>query len=1189
MRSIRGSWRRRRPATLSRPPGRERQLEDADRARATGVCRPRWWSRDPRIAALLALAGVAAYEVPMPAAVTGQFAGGALSITLQNDDQLVIECVATKVWLNGAPFLPDLPCVQVQRVNITGGAGDNVIDVSSLNAALFPNLTATTVDGGAGHDTLTATGITSVVLTDTRLESTGEAPETLIAIERASLTGGGGNDKIDATAFSGSVILNGGAGNDVLLGTASPDVISGGTGNDTITAGGGADSILGNDGHDRLNGGDGDDTIQGGLGDDAIDGGPGRNLVREVAAPSDTTPVNYTVTTSAMTGFGADTLTGVADVTVIGNGGPNVIDFSAFAGGSTRAFGQGGNDLIRLPTRASLLSAIRTADGGAGNDTIVGGAGDESLAGGTGNDSVDGAGGTNTLTEVGPGGFTLTPLDLSSYTLSGSGTDFFTRIHHLSLEGGVDNDIIDASAFRGPVTLIGGEGNDVLRGTPFDDQFFAQGADTCVGGSGTDYVFIDVVDTATIVQLTDQAATVDGVATRLENIETADVFAVDAIGALRVDASAFTGSVRLFGGLRNDTLIGGKGKDYLYGGAGNDVIDGGPDFDHIQVFLPSAGPGPVKPEELPRATATSNTLTGQGTDTFTNIEAAYVEGSNDGDLFDASAFPGVVVALGNGGDDTLIGGPADDQLYGMDGNDSLIGGRGADLLDGGSGVNTLLGGDGNDFFTVQASARNSIDAGSGEDVLNVNREGQTVEENATGLAANGQQIVTFVGKPELIAYDGAGGSRTYQAAEGATGAFFDLDLAIANPNLDAVQADITFQRPDGTRIQQLLTMAPQSRTTIAVDGVPGLESTPVASVVRVPGGQPLLVERTMRWDASGYGAHGTRAADLPSQRWYFAEGSQGFFDTFVLLGNSNAVAAPVTVRFVRESGAVTTRQFTIPPFGRLTVWAGSIPELVGQSFAIDLVSAIPVFAERAMYFGASRFWEGGHATLGSRATSRSWYHAEGATGSFFDTYLLVYNPQEVPAVVTFTFLLESGQRVTRTKVVAPTSRLTINVESEDPQLANAAVATLVFSDVPIVSERSMYWPGTPATWHEAHNDMGGEAAGVRWGVAEGRVGGPAQHDTYLLIANPSDIDAANVTITFLRTSGAPLTRTFTVAAGARFNVRVASLVPELIDQSFGAVVTSTNGIPIVVERSMYWNAGGLTWAAGTNAGAVRLQ
>jgi hypothetical protein len=62
-----------------------------------------------------------------------------------------------------------------------------------------------------------------------------------------------------------------------------------------------------------------------------------------------------------------------------------------------------------------------------------------------------------------------------------------------------------------------------------------------------------------------------------------------------------------------------------------------------------------------------------------------------------------------------------------------------------------------------------------------------------------------------------------------------------------------------------------------------------------------------------------------------------------------------------------------------------------------------------------------------------------------------------------------------------------------------------------------------------------------------------------------------------------------VPAASRYTVGLTgaeSLVPELIDESFGTVIASTQ--PIVVERSLYSNANGVIWAAGTNATGTPL-
>lgn len=258
---------------------------------------------------------------------------------------------------------------------------------------------------------------------------------------------------------------------------------------------------------------------------------------------------------------------------------------------------------------------------------------------------------------------------------------------------------------------------------------------------------------------------------------------------------------------------------------------------------------------------------------------------------------------------------------------------------------------------------------------------------------------------------------------------------------------------------------------------------------------------------------------------------------------------------------------------------------MGKSFSIVVDSDAPIIAERAMYFGP--LWEGGHASAGASEAARSWFHAEGATGSYFDTYILIGNPNTVPANVKLTFLRSDGATITKSKTVPANARLTVNVEREDPALANTAVSTTVTSDVPVISERSMFWPGGFTTWTEAHNSFGVTATGTRWGLAEGRVGTEKSFQTYILLANPATT-AAQVRITYMRARGAPIVKTYAVDRTSRFNVHVNSMVPELADETFGAVIEVTNSVAIVVERAMYWNARGLVWAGGTNATAVRL-
>ena len=486
------------------------------------------------------------------------------------------------------------------------------------------------------------------------------------------------------------------------------------------------------------------------------------------------------------------------------------------------------------------------------------------------------------------------------------------------------------------------------------------------------------------------------------------------------------------------------------------------------------------------------------------------------------------------------------------------------------------------FLTVTSGA-----TGTGSGTV-----GYSAAANGTASARSG--TLTIAGQTLTVNQAAAAPtSFTYYLAEGATGPFFDLELALANPNSAAATVAIQYLKEGGSTENQALTLGAQSRQTILVDSLTGLTNTAVSSVVT--SNLPIAVERTMTWDTTFYGAHTEKATPGTNTTWYFAEGSeQGLFDTYLLLANPQNAANRATVQFLIEGGSPITKIYNLLPTSRTNVFAGDVEEpagtkvLLNKAFGIVVTFDQPGVAERAMYFGATPFWNGGHESAGVNAPSTSWFHAEGATGAFFDTFILLSNPGATDATVTLRFLLDSGGTVTKTKTVPANARLTVNVESEDALLANAAMATQVTSTVPIVSERAMYWAQYP-NWYEAHNAFGVTATGLKWALAEGRVGGATSNETYILLANPGTT-AATVTVTYLREGGlAPITQTYPVAATSRFNI-YANTVPGLgAGERFGALIEST--VPIAVERAVYGNSSsqpGVTWASGTDATATPL-
>jgi plastocyanin len=461
------------------------------------------------------------------------------------------------------------------------------------------------------------------------------------------------------------------------------------------------------------------------------------------------------------------------------------------------------------------------------------------------------------------------------------------------------------------------------------------------------------------------------------------------------------------------------------------------------------------------------------------------------------------------------------------------------------------------------------------------------------LMVNGQKfVITYRGgdgNDVMVVAAEEAPAPTYYLSEGSTGPFFDTDILIANPNSVIAPVTLTFSKEDGQQVTASRNVPAQGRLTVHLDQIQGLESTAVSTQVRSENRLPLVVERTMFWDQSYYAGSTGSSVAQPGPDWYFAEGSQGFFQTFVLVINPNPTPTDVTFTFFRENDTPVTKTVTVGAATRFTLDTGTVAGLINRSFGITVHGTQPIMAERSMYFGTTptRLWSGGTESAGVPAPSTHWFLAEGATGGFFDTFVELSNPQNSDAHVQFQYLLPTGETITVQKVVLAHERLTQNIETEDDiRLHNTAVSTVVTSDVPVVAERSMYWPGAAIPWGEGHDSFGVVEAGTTWGLAEGRIGGPLNFHTYILLANPQTT-AAHVTVTFVRETGAPVVKTYTVAATSRFNID-SSAITELHDENFGAIIQVTNNVPIIVERSMYWDSNGFSFSGGTNATGIAL-
>jgi cyclophilin family peptidyl-prolyl cis-trans isomerase len=514
-----------------------------------------------------------------------------------DDDLFEIDCS------NGPPVMPG-------GVVITGGSQQTADgDLLSLHTGSFLSVTHRFTDASSGTITLE---------TNAPISYSGLEPisDTLLANDRVFEFGNGddqvtvGDDSDNANGISrissiassgtvdfqmtpgGRIVIRGGNGNDqITAGDLDPTVstsltVSGDSGNDTIDAsamtdqvtllgGGGADKLVGGSNNDKLRGQGGSlDTLTGGPGNDTLDGGSGYDQVSE-SQDSD-----FTASNTELVGAGTDTLNDIQVLSLTGGASNNTFDGSAFTGrlflngrggqdtltggpGADRLFGGSGRDLIVGGNGGDALfgqggnmdtliggGGNDKLNGGIGHDSLVGGGGDDVLTGESGNDTIDGGDGTDRLYERSNVDMTLTDASLSG----GMGSDVLMSIESAYLKGGNSNNRLDASAFSGPVTLIGVGGADTLRGGAGNDMLNGRsGNDSITGGDGDD----------TLQGLRDNDVLNGGAGNDWLDGGTQD----DKL-------SGWTGDDELYGRSGNDTIVGGEGNDSLYGASGYDILQG---------------------------------------------------------------------------------------------------------------------------------------------------------------------------------------------------------------------------------------------------------------------------------------------------------------------------------------------------------------------------------------------------------------------------------------------------------------------------------------------------------------------------------------------------------------------------------------------------------------------------------------
>jgi len=459
---------------------------------------------------------------------------------------------------------------------------------------------------------------------------------------------------------------------------------------------------------------------------------------------------------------------------------------------------------------------------------------------------------------------------------------------------------------------------------------------------------------------------------------------------------------------------------------------------------------------------------------------------------------------------------------------------------------------------------------------------------------------------EAQTHPAANATHTRYLAEGATTWTFSTLISVANPGQADATVNLRFLRADGVVRSHQVSVPSMTSQHVLVETLPDMDGTEFSTMIESDA--LVAVDRVMWWPRAvgtqmynAYGSHAERAVVAPATEWYFAEGAtHSGFNLFYLLQNPSTGPVDVDVRYLRPAGAPLVKRYTLAPLSRTNIWVdvetfdtpngpATLLDNTDVAAVFEVVGTTGIIVERALYRDSvSRPFEAGHESAGVTAPASDWFLAEGATGEMFDTFVLVANPGNTEATVRVTFLVDDGRTFTKDFTIGPNARTNIWVDLESFDggmtfpLADAAFSTTLHSmnNVPIIVERSLWWPGpTSDTWVEAHNSFGATETGTKWVAAYSQV------QTYFLIANVGDTEAT-IRVTPLPTVGPTASQTITIGPRTRFNVVTSPSSP------LGAIFESigTSPAPIVVERATYSTETGTSiWGAGTASLLTKVQ
>src|SRR5205085_1690790 len=141
----------------------------------------------------------------------------------------------------------------------------------------------------------------------------------------------------------------------------------------------------------------------------------------------------------------------------------------------------------------------------------------------------------------------------------------------------------------------------------------------------------------------------------------------------------------------------------------------------------------------------------------------------------------------------------------------------------------------------------------------------------------------------------------------------------------------------------------------------------------------------------------------PLTKWYLAEGATtGGFNLFYLIQNPTGQPATVQIQYLRPAPAAPiAKTYTVNANTRRTIYVNAEDPLLDEAEISAVITAnVPIVVERSMYLDVGgQLFGAGHESAAVPDLSTSWFFAEGATGPFFNMFILVANPGDDDAAL----------------------------------------------------------------------------------------------------------------------------------------------------------------------------------------------